>query len=99
MLTNRKKHSKGSHVTIQELKGLKVGTIFHGDIIITYKTNIDRVHNIDLLRIDLVDEKGEMTITVNVPHNLIALHESKLVHGQGVCIEGFNISPKTIYDH
>ena len=86
-------------VTIQDLKGLKVGNVFHGDVIVIYKTTIDRVHNIDLLRFDLVDEKGEMTITVNVPHTLIPVHESKLIPGQGVCIEGFKISPKTMYDH
>jgi hypothetical protein len=96
---NRQKHSKCNVVTIQDLKGLKVGNVFHGDVIVIYKTTIDRVHNIDLLRLDLVNEKGEMPITVNVPHTLIPVHESKIIHGQGVCIEGFKISPKTMYGH
>ena len=93
MFPNRQKHSKFNVVTIQDLKGLKVGNVFHGDVIVIYKTTIDRVHNIDLLRLDLVDEKGEMTIIVNVPHNLIPIHKSKLIPRQGVCIEGFKISP------
>jgi len=52
-----------------------------------------------LLRADLVDSKGDMAITLNLPHNLIVVVEAKLVVGQGICIKDFKISAKTIYDH
>jgi hypothetical protein len=58
MLNNMQKHTRCNPITIQELKTLKVGEIFHGDVIVTYKTTIDQAHNIDLLHIGLVDEKG-----------------------------------------
>jgi len=59
----------------------------------------NQIHEIELLRADLVDSKGNMAITLNVPHNLIATVETKLVVGQGICIRDIKISPKTIYDH
>jgi len=77
----------------------QVKTTFHGDILVIYKTILDQVHIIELLRVDLVDSKGDMAITLNVPHNLIVVVEAKLVIGQGICIKDFKISAKTIYDH
>jgi len=60
---------------------------------------VDQIHGIQLLRVDLVDSKGNMEITLNVPHNLIPTAEDKLVVGQGICIRDFKVSPKTVYDH
>lgn len=92
-------HDLCAPITIQELKSLKQGRIFHGDVLVIYKTIVDRVHGIELLRADIVDTKGNMAITLNVPHNLIPTAEQKLVVGQGICIKDFKVSPKTVYDH
>ena len=95
----RTNHQLCTPITIQELKSLKLGRIFHGDVLVIYKTIVDQIHGIQLLRADLVDSKGNMAITLNVPHNLIPTAEEKLVVGQGICIKDFKFSPKTVYDH
>ena len=92
-------HDLCTPITIQDLKTLKLGRIFHGDVLVIYKTIVDQIHDIQLLRADLVDSKGNMAITLNVPHNLIPTAEQKLVVGQGICIKDFKVSPKTVYDH
>lgn len=92
-------HDLCAPITIQDLKSLKLGRIFHGDVLVIYKTIVDQVHGIQLLRADLDDSKGNMAITLNVPHNLIPTAEEKLVVGQGICIKDFKVSPKTVYDH
>jgi hypothetical protein len=53
------------------LKSLKVGKVFQGDVIVTYKTTINKEDIIELLRIDLVDTKREMIVTLNIANNFI----------------------------
>jgi hypothetical protein len=41
-----KKHIDYKPITIQDLKSLKVGKVFHDDVILPYKTTIDKTHSI-----------------------------------------------------
>ena len=53
----------------------------------------------EILRADLTDAKGEMTITLNLRGNLVKQHEEKLLSGKAICVKDFKIAPKTDYDH
>ena len=44
-----KNHDECKLVTIQELKSLNTGNGFHGNVIVKYKTTIDKEHATDLL--------------------------------------------------
>ena len=98
-MINRKNHDDCKPVTIQELKSLKTGNVFHGNVVVKYKTTIDKEHGTDLLRVDMTDRKGQLTITLNIPHKLISKYDDICVEGNGLCISEFKISPKTKYDH
>ena len=80
-LINRKNHDDCKPVTIQELKSLKTGNVFHGNVI------------------DMTDRKGQLTITLNIPHKLISKYDDICVEGNCLCISEFKISSKTKYDH
>jgi hypothetical protein len=50
------------------------------------------------LRVDLTDEKGEMTITLNAHTNFIEQHKTTLFPRKTIFIANL-IAPKTNYDH
>ena len=87
-------------ISIEELTSCKAGNVFHGNIIVTYRTMLDKLHKTnEILREDLTDAKGEMTITLNLRGNLIKQHEEKLLPGKAICVKDFKIAAKTDYDH
>ncbi len=87
-------------ISIEELTSCKVGNVFHGNVIVMYRTMLDRLHKTnEILRADLTDVKGELTITLNIRCNLIKRHEEKIVPGKAICIKDFKIVAKTDYDH
>ena len=47
----------------------------------------------------MTDQKGQLTITLNIPHKLISKYDDICVEGNCLCISEFKISPKTKYDH
>ncbi|KAH9299408.1 hypothetical protein KI387_031090, partial [Taxus chinensis] len=47
----------------------------------------------------LLMKKAELTVTLNVAHKFIPMHEDKVVAGKGIQITNFSIAPKTSYDH
>ena len=101
-MINRKNHDDGKPTIIQELKSLKIGNVFHGNVILKYKTTIDKGHGTELLQVDMTDQKGHTTTTLNIPHNLISKYDDICVQGHGLrslCISEFRISPRTKYDH
>ena len=94
-MINTKNHDDCKPVTIQELKSLKTGNVFHGNVVVKYKTTIDKEHGTDLLRVDMTNRKGQLAITLNIPHKLISKYDDICVKGNGLCISEF----KTKYDH
>ena len=99
LIIYRHKHITSTPITIQDLHAYKLGESFHGDVIVTYKTVLDKSQKKNyLLRVDLTDEKGYMTVTLNVGNNFIKEHEEKLLPGKSVCITNFSVAAKTNYD-
>ena len=98
-LINKENHDDCKPVTIQELKNLETGNVFHGNVIVKYKTTIGKEHGTDLLRVDMTDRKWQLTITLNIPHKLISKFDDICVEGNYLCIFEFKISSKTKYDH
>ena len=87
-------------ISIEELKSCKAGNVFHGNIIVTYRTMLDKLRKTnEILRVDLIDAKGDMTITLNICGNLIKQHEEKLLPGKSICVKDFKIVAKTDYDY
>jgi hypothetical protein len=87
-------------ISVEELTSWKAGNVFHGNIVVVYKTMLDKLRKTnEIFRADLTDSKGEMTITLNLRGNLIKDHEEKLVAGKAICVKDFKIAPKTDYDH
>ena len=89
-----KNHDDCKPITIQELKSINKGNVFHGNVIVKYKTTIDKEHATDLLRFDMTNRKWQLTITLNIPHNLISKYDNIHVQGHGLCISEFSISPE-----
>ena len=87
-------------ISIEELTSCKAGNVFHGNIVVAYRTMLDKLRKTnEILRADLTDAKSEMTITLNLRGNLVKQHEEKLVSGRAICVKDFKIAPKTDYDH
>jgi hypothetical protein len=66
---------------------------------VVYNTYLDKVNKSrKILRADMTDENGMMTVTLTVPAHLIQRHEEKILLGSGISITNFKILPKTNYD-
>jgi hypothetical protein len=66
---------------------------------VVYNTYLDKVNKSrKILRADMTDENGMMTVTLTVPAHLIQRHEEKILPGSGISITNFKILPKTNYD-
>ena len=76
-----------------------IGQLFVEDIMVVYSTFLDKTNKARLiLRVDLTDEKGMMTVTLSIPAHLIEQHEQKIIQGRSISIINFRIWPKTVYD-
>ncbi|XP_057822077.1 uncharacterized protein LOC131034564 [Cryptomeria japonica] len=95
----RSKTKTQNCMSIEELNARKAGNMFDGDVLVVYKATLDKVNKTrEVLRADLTDLKAEMTITLNVPSNLVQQYENKIIPGSGISITGFQIAAKTDYD-
>ncbi|KAH9295182.1 hypothetical protein KI387_038770, partial [Taxus chinensis] len=94
----RQATSTPSLTSIDDLNSFTIGNIFQGDVLVVYKTIVQKDQGKQLLRADLTDEKAELTVTLNVAHKFIPMHEDKVVAGKGIQITNFSIAPKTSYD-
>ncbi|KAH9322788.1 hypothetical protein KI387_017427, partial [Taxus chinensis] len=94
----RQATSTPSLTSIDDLNTFTIGNIFQGDVLVVYKTTVQKDQGKQLLREDLTDEKAELTVTLNVAHKFIPMHEDKVVAGKGIQITNFSIAPKTSYD-
>ena len=66
---------------------------------VIYSTFLEKTNKSHwILRADLTDEKGMLTITLSIPAHLIEQHEHKIIQGRSISITNFRILPKTIYD-
>jgi hypothetical protein len=93
----RKKQIASIPINIEELTSCKVGQVFHGNVVVTYRAILDKSKkSTELLRADLTDVKGEMTVTLNVCTNFIEQHQAKLLPGKAIHITNFKIAPKPI---
>ena len=96
----RQKQNTCNPITIEELTSYKIGDVFDGNVIVTYKAMLDETNkSTEIMRSDLTDSKGEMTVTLNVRGSFIQQYEQKLLPGKAVRIKNFKIAPKTNYDH
>ncbi|KAH9328234.1 hypothetical protein KI387_000342, partial [Taxus chinensis] len=86
-------------VSIDDINNYKFGEIFEGDIMAAYKTVLDKQRGKELLRVDLTDKKGELTITVNIMAPFIKTHEPSIIPQKAIRITNFTIAPKSDYDH
>jgi hypothetical protein len=81
------------------LNSRRVGELFIGDVMVVYNTYLDKVNKSrKILRADMTDENGMLTVTLTVPAHLIQRHEHKILPGSGISITHFKILPKTNYD-
>ena len=86
-------------ISIKDLNSHRTGQIFVGDIMVTCNTFLDNnKKSRPIMRADMTNEKGIMTVTVIVPTQLIQCHKQKLVDGNSICITNFKIMLKTNYD-
>ena len=84
---------------IEDIDNNKIGRIFHGVVLVTYWTFLDKENKSKAtLCVDLTYKKSEMTITLLVPTLLIEQHESKLIANAYVSIRDFKIILKHKYD-
>jgi hypothetical protein len=98
-LVCRPRYTASTIVSIEDLNSRRTGQIFVGDIMAVYNTYLDKTNKSRrILRADMTDEKGIMTITLIVPTHLIRKHEQKILPGNGLSITHFKILPKTNYD-
>jgi hypothetical protein len=66
---------------------------------VVYNTYLDKVNKSrKILRADMTDENGMMTVTLTIPAHLIQRHDEKILPGSGISITIFKILPKTNYD-
>ena len=66
---------------------------------VTYNTFLDKNNKSQpILRTDMTNEKGIITITITVPTQLIQCHKQTLVAGNNIHLTNFKIMPKTNYD-
>ena len=73
--------------------------MFNGDVMVIYSTYLDKVHKArQILRANLTDAKGIMTITLSIPTELIEQHGQKISPGKAISITNFKVLPKTNYD-
>jgi hypothetical protein len=81
------------------LEQSQTGEVFIGDVMVVYNTYLDKVNrSCKILRVDMTDENGMMTVTLTVPAHLIERHEQKIIPGAGISITNFKILPKTGYE-
>jgi hypothetical protein len=81
------------------LNSRRTGDLFIGDVMVVYNTYLDKVNKSrKILRADMTDENGMMTVTLTVHAHLIQRHEEKILPGSGISIASFKILPKTNYD-
>ena len=68
----RSKLGNPDTISIKDLNARKTVNTFEGDILVIYIATLDRENKTrEVLRADLTDFKGEMTITLNVIGNLV----------------------------
>lgn len=66
---------------------------------VVYSAFLDKANKSrQVLRADLTDAQGMMTITLSVPAHLVERHEQKILQGNSISITNFRILPKTVYD-
>ena len=62
---------------------------------VVYNTYLDKVNKTrKILRADMTDENGMLTVTLTVPAHLIQTHEHKILPGSGIYITNFKILQK-----
>ena len=95
----RSKLENPNAISIEDLNARKIGNTFEGDILVVYIATLDRENKTrEVLRADLTDFKGEMTITLNVTGNLVQEYKNKIVPGTSIIVSGFGIGHKTTFD-
>lgn len=100
LTSTRAKLNTQKPITIEDLNAKKSGNTFEGNVLVMYKVILDRsTRTREVLRVDLTDYKGKMTIIVTVGSNCVQKYENKIVAGIAIAITNFDIALKTKYDH
>ncbi|XP_059065696.1 uncharacterized protein LOC131061442 isoform X2 [Cryptomeria japonica] len=86
--------------TILDLCFQRVGYMFEGDILAVYGpakyTNTQ--NKTEILHVDLIDCKGQMTVTMNISNTLVDTFLPRLTIGSGIRISNFTIKNKSQYE-
>ena len=99
MFSNRPKLTSKRPVTIEDLNARKIGNTFHGTVLVSYKVVLDKGTGMcEVLRADLTDCKGEMTITLTTTSHLLCKFEDKIIPGTIIAIKEFQVAPKIDFD-
>jgi hypothetical protein len=86
-------------LSIEGLNNHRTGQVFIGDIMVVYNTYLDKANKTrSIMRADMTDKEALMTVTLNIPTQLVQKHEKKILLSNGISITNFNILPKIVYD-
>jgi hypothetical protein len=73
--------------------------VFIGDIMVIYKTYLDKENKTrSIMRADMTEKEAMMIVTLTIPTQLVQKHAKKILPGNGISITNFNILPKIVYD-
>jgi hypothetical protein len=69
--------------------------VFVGDIMVVYRTYLDKANKTrSIMRADMTDKEAMMIVTLSIPTQLVQKHAEKILPGNGISITNFNIFPK-----
>jgi hypothetical protein len=86
-------------LSIEDLNNCQTGQVFVRDIVVVYRTYLDKENKIrSIMHANMIDKDAMMTVTLIVPPQLVQKHVEKILSRNGISIKYFNIFPKTVYD-
>jgi hypothetical protein len=86
-------------LSIEALNNHQSGQVFVEDIMVFYRTYLDKENKSrSIICADMTNKDAMMKVTLTVPPQLVQKHAEKIFPCNGISITKFNIFPKTVYD-
>jgi hypothetical protein len=86
-------------LSIEGLNNRQTGQVFVGDIMVVYRTYLDKENKSrSIMRADMTNTDAMMTVTLTIPPQLVQKHVENILLRNGISITYFNIFPKIVYD-